>query len=64
MMLRKSREPLISGSVSRVNASMSRRRPGTAAERSLVGPRAERIAERRCGYAWISQVLWALGTCL
>ena len=48
-MLRKSKEALRVGSVVSVKASMSLGSPGTAAEMSLVGPRAERSSERRRG---------------
>ena len=49
MMLRKSRDAEIDGMVVRVKASMSRGRPGTAAEMRVWGPRAERISERSKG---------------
>ena len=49
MTLKKSREALIWGMVACVNASISLGRPGTAAEMSLSGPRADRISERRRG---------------
>ncbi len=64
MMLKKSREALIDGMVVLVNASMSRGRPGTAAEMVLEGPSAERISERRSGYAAICQAFSELGWCL
>ena len=49
MMLKKSREALMAGMVVGVKASMSLGKPGTAAEMSLWGPRAERISERSKG---------------
>ena len=49
MILKKSRDALMAGRVVLVKASMSRGRPGTAAEMSLVGPKAERISERSNG---------------
>jgi hypothetical protein len=64
MMLKKSKEALILGMVSLVKASMSRRRPGTAAEMIFSAPRAERISASSLGYASISQALSELGTCL
>lgn len=48
-MLRKSTEAEISGIVEEVKASISRGRPGTAADMSLFGPKASRISERREG---------------
>ncbi len=48
-MLRKSREALMAGMVEAVNASISLGRPGTAADMMGLGPRAERISERRAG---------------
>jgi len=54
----------MAGMVSFVKASMSRRRPGTAADMIFDGPRAERISARRRGYAVISQALEEFGTCL
>lgn len=52
------------GMVALVKASMSRARPGTAAERILLGPRYVRRVERRRGYAWISQALAEFGISL
>ena len=48
-MLKKSRDALMAGVVVLVKASMSLGRPGTAAEMSLVGPKAERISESSNG---------------
>lgn len=44
----------IKGMVVLVKAIMSRSRPGVAMDRVLLGPMAERIAERRVGKAVIS----------
>ena len=49
MMLKKSRDAEIAGRVVGVKASMSRGSPGTAAEMSFWGPRAERISESSKG---------------
>ena len=49
MILRKSMEAFMLAIVEGVKASMSRGRPGTAAEMSFVAPRAERIQERSLG---------------
>lgn len=49
MILRKSTDLLIDGIVDLVNANMSRRSPGTAAEMTLDGPKADRISARRSG---------------
>lgn len=49
MILRKSREAFMLVMVEGVNAIMSWGRPGTAAEMSFVGPRAERMEERSFG---------------
>ena len=49
MMLKKSRDAEIVGMVVGVKAIMSRGSPGTAAEMSFWGPRAERISERSTG---------------
>lgn len=49
MMLRKSKDALIRGTVSLVKASMSLRSPGTAADISFWGPRAERISDKSNG---------------
>ena len=49
MTLKKFRDALIAGTVVLVKASMSLGRPGTAAEMSFLGPKAERIAERSSG---------------
>lgn len=48
-MLKKSREELILGIVALVNASISRGKPGTAAEMILPGPRADLISVRSSG---------------
>ncbi len=64
MMLKKSNEELICGIVVEVKASISRRRPGTAAEISLAEPSDERMASRSKGYAVISQAFALFGTCL
>ena len=48
-MLKKSKLALIAGVLVFVNASMSRSSPGTAAEMSFSGPRAERIDESSNG---------------
>lgn len=49
MMLKKSTDSRMLGSVSGVKASMSRGRPGTAAEIVLSDPRAERSSASRHG---------------
>lgn len=49
MMLRKSTDSEMEGKVVDVKASMSRGRPGTAAEIILEGPMAFRIEERSLG---------------
>ena len=49
MILKKSSKALILGMVSLVKANMSRRRPGTADDMSLAGPRADRISARSLG---------------
>lgn len=49
MMLKKSKQALILGTVSLVKANMSRRSPGTAADIIFFGPRADLISERRIG---------------
>lgn len=49
MTLKKSRDALIAGIVVLVKASISLGRPGTAAEISLIGPRAERISASNNG---------------
>jgi hypothetical protein len=64
MILKKSKDALIFGTVSSVKAIMSRMRPGTAADMSFSGPKAVRISERSLGYASISQAFLALVTFL
>jgi hypothetical protein len=64
MILKKSSDALIAGIVSLVNAIMSRRRPGTAAEITLFGPRADRISASNLGYDSISHAFSAFGVCL
>ena len=49
MMLKNEREALMLDMVAGVKAIISRGRPGTAAEISFVGPKAERIEERSSG---------------
>jgi len=61
--LRKSRWRIILGTVSCVKASMSRVRPGTAADSILLG-KTVRNSLRRRGYAAISHALSAFGTSL
>ena len=48
-MLKKSRDASIDGMLGFVNANMSLGSPGTAAERSFLGPTVERISESNNG---------------
>lgn len=61
-MFQKSSDLVILGTVSLVNASISRLSPGTAADKILFGPSAERISPSSFGYASISHTLLEFGT--
>lgn len=61
MTFRKSTDDMMVGTVEGVNASMSRGKPGTAAEIILEVPKALRSAVSSCGYALISHSRAELG---
>jgi hypothetical protein len=63
-MLRKSTDIIIWGTVVGVKARRSLASPGTAAEMTFEGPRAERIEERSKGYASISHSFSEFRVCL
>lgn len=63
-MLTKSTEDMSLGIVDGVKASISRGKPGTAADMSVCEPRPARISESSFGYAWISHAFSELGICL